>query len=302
MFSKLVIPLDGSRTAENVLPDSRYLAGRLKIPVELFSVIDVVEVAINLSAEKSRLVNALIEERVSNRENYLRGVAATFPGNEIKYRLEKGVPAERITEQAGVDKSILINMATHGHTGLTRWLLGSVAEKVLRSTVNPTLLVRATAEAKTAGEATLKTIIVPLDGSELAENVLPMVADLAQRLGLEVLLFRAYHIPYAAIAGDGAVYAINYEELIASIRAEANEYLRMKAAEVKKLGIEKISYLAKEGFAADEIIALGAKTPYSLIAMCSHGRSGAKRWVLGSVTETVVRHSSDPALVIRGKS
>jgi nucleotide-binding universal stress UspA family protein len=76
--------------------------------------------------------------------------------------------------------------------------------------------------------------------------------------------------------------------------------LGIKAAEVKKLGIEKVSYLAKEGFAADEIIALGAKTPDSLIAMCSHGRSGAKRWVLGSVTETVVRHSSDPALVIRG--
>jgi nucleotide-binding universal stress UspA family protein len=53
------------------------------------------------------------------------------------------------------------------------------------------------------------------------------------------------------------------------------------------------------GFAADEIIAMGRKTPVSLIAMCTHGRSGVRRWMLGSVTETVVRHSGDPVLVIR---
>jgi nucleotide-binding universal stress UspA family protein len=68
---------------------------------------------------------------------------------------------------------------------------------------------------------------------------------------------------------------------------------------VKKLGIGKVSCVAKEGFAADEIISLARKSPDNLIAMCTHGRSGVKRWVLGSVTETVVRHSADPVLVIR---
>ena len=57
--------------------------------------------------------------------------------------------------------------------------------------------------------------------------------------------------------------------------------------------------MSAEGFAGDEIIALGRKTPDGLIAMCSHGRSGVKRWVLGSVTETVVRHTVDPMLVLR---
>ena len=55
----------------------------------------------------------------------------------------------------------------------------------------------------------------------------------------------------------------------------------------------------KEGFGADEIISLGRKTPDNFIAMCSHGRSGVKRWVLGSVTETVVRHTEDPVLIVR---
>jgi nucleotide-binding universal stress UspA family protein len=68
---------------------------------------------------------------------------------------------------------------------------------------------------------------------------------------------------------------------------------------VKKLGIANVSYVAQEGFAADQIISLARKSPDNLIAMCTHGRSGVKRWMLGSITETVVRHSSDPVLVIR---
>ncbi|HUK39825.1 MAG TPA: universal stress protein, partial [Candidatus Acidoferrales bacterium] len=66
-----------------------------------------------------------------------------------------------------------------------------------------------------------------------------------------------------------------------------------------QLGVKKISTKAKEGLSADQIIRLGRETPDSLIAMCSHGRSGVKRWVLGSVTETVVRHSEDPVLILR---
>ena len=94
---------------------------------------------------------------------------------------------------------------------------------------------------------------------------------------------------------------VNYDELIASVRDESNEYLEKKVAELKKLGVAKVSAATKEGFAGDEIIALGRKTPDNLIAMCSHGRSGVRRFVLGSVTETVVRHSGDPVLVVRAK-
>jgi nucleotide-binding universal stress UspA family protein len=194
---------------------------------------------------------------------------------------------------------MLITMATHGRSGLNRFLLGSIAEKVLRGTANALLLVRATEEAKSAGEAALKSIIVPLDGSELAESVLPMAAGLAEKLDLEIELFRAYHIPYNALAGDEGFGAGNYEALIAGMREGASEYLDKKVTEVKKLGVAKVSCVTKEGSAGDEIIALERKTPGGLIAMCSHGRSGVKRWVLGSVAEIVVRHSVGPVLITR---
>jgi nucleotide-binding universal stress UspA family protein len=301
MYSKILIPLDGSKTAEKVLPYARYLAGKFKIPVELLAVIDIAELATHITAEKARFLDGMIEEGMRSSETYLRGVAATFGGAAVKCTVEKGRAEEAIVEKGESDTAMLIAMATHGRSGLNRFLLGSVAEKVLRGAANPLLLVRATEEAKSDGEAGFKTVIVPLDGSELAESVLPMAATAAKRLGLEVVLFRAYHIPYNAYAGDDGYYAVNYDELIAAVRDEALEYLDKKVAEVKKLGVEKVSLIAKEGFAGDEIIALGRKTPGGLIAMCSHGRSGVKRWVLGSVTENVVRHTMDPVLVARAR-
>jgi nucleotide-binding universal stress UspA family protein len=178
-------------------------------------------------------------------------------------------------------------------------MLGSVTEKVLRGCENPLLLVRASETIDEGAKVALKSVIVPLDGSELAESVFPSVIALAKAMDLEVILFRAYHIPYNAYAGDDGYSAINYEELIASVKDEATEYLQNKATELKGQGLAKVSYVAKEGLSADEIIAIGRATPDNLVAMCSHGRSGVRRWVLGSVTETVVRHSGEPVLVVR---
>ena len=230
---------------------------------------------------------------------YLRGVATTIAGTDVRCSVEKGRAEETIIEKAATDKTMLITMATHGRSGLNRFLLGSIAEKVLRGTVNPLLLIRAAGDEKSEGEAMLKSIIVPLDGSELAEAVLPIVADMAKKLDLEIELFRTYHVPYNVYSGDEGFYAVNYEELLAGVRDEAVEYLEKKAADLKRLGVAKVQCVTKDGLAADEIISLGRKTPDNLIAMSSHGRSGVRRWMLGSVTEMVVRHSSDPVLVIR---
>jgi nucleotide-binding universal stress UspA family protein len=299
MFTRILIPLDGSKTAEKVLPYARFLAGSLNRPVELLAVVDIVEMATHMSADRARYLDTMIEHSVRNSEQYLRGVAGTFPGANTKCTVEKGKAEQVIIETAAADKGTLITMATHGRSGINRWLLGSIAEKVLRAATNPLLLVRATDEAKADRVATLKSIVVPLDGSELAESVFPTVVELAKTLKLEVVLFRAYSIPYSAYAGGEGYYAINYEQLLTAMREEAVDYLEKKTEAVKKLGIANVSYVAKEGFAADEIISLSRKSPDNLIAMCTHGRSGVKRWMLGSVTETVVRHSADPVLVLR---
>ena len=298
MYEAILVPLDGSKTAEKVLPYARYLAGKFKVPVELLAVVDVVEIASHMTSEKVHFLDTIIEDAVQHSTTYLRGVATPIAGTNVRCSVEKGRAEDTIIEKAATDKTMLITMATHGRSGLNRFLLGSIAEKVLRGTVNPLLLIRA-GDEKSQGEAMLKSIIVPLDGSELAEAVLPIVADMAKKLDLEIELFRTYHVPYNVYSGDEGLYAVNYEELLAGLRDEAAEYLEKKAADLKRLGVAKVQCITKEGLAADEIISLGRKTPDNLIAMSSHGRSGVRRWVLGSVTELVVRHSGDPVLVIR---
>jgi nucleotide-binding universal stress UspA family protein len=301
MFTKMLIPLDGSPVAEKVLPYARAIAGPLKIPVELLAAVDIGEMGAQLTPGKAKFLDTMVGDAERSSRNYLNSVAAKAAGVQITSRVVKGRAADVIIEQAAADKNTLIAMATHGRSGLNRWMLGSVTEKVLRGCENPLLIVRASDAIDADSKAALKTVIVPLDGSDVAERILPLVTSLARAMDLDVVLVRAYNIPYSVYSGSDGYSAIDFEELTASLKEEAAQYLEKKSEELKKQGL-KVSYVAKEGLSADEIIALGRATPENLIAMSSHGRSGVRRWVLGSVTETVVRHSEDPVLVVRAGS
>jgi nucleotide-binding universal stress UspA family protein len=297
MYSKMLIPLDGSKTAEKVLPYARYLAGRLKLRVELMAIIEMTELAAHAPLGRAPVYEKVVESETVRSEAYLRGVAATFDGMEVQCTVEKGRPGEVIARRSEAGTGLLIAMTTHGRSGVGRVLMGSVAEKVLRTAGN-TLIVRGDEKTPSALEAKFAAIIVPLDGSELAATVLPQVAELARTLGSEVILFRAYHIPYSAYADEESLALANYDEITVEMRDEATKYLEVRAAELKRLGVEKVLCVAREGRPADEIIALGRNTSNSLIVMGSHGRSGVERWVLGSVAETVVRHAAGPVLVV----
>lgn len=298
MYSKMLIPLDGSKTAEAVLPYARTLARKVNLPVELVGVVDIAALATQVSRGNARYFDTLISESASSSEAYLQRIAATFPSSNVKCSTERGRPEEVILEKAG-DNATLITMATHGRSGVNRFLLGSIAEKVLRAATSPLLLVRATEGVNSDGEATLNSVVVPLDGSELAETVLLSVRALAREVGLEIILLRAYKVPANIYAAPEDYYPVQYDEYKTELRDDALDYLEKKTEELKKFGIPKVSSVIAEGLAADEIMALGRKLPDNLIAMCTHGRTGVGRWVLGSVTEAVVRHSGDPVLVVR---
>ncbi|MBF8253521.1 MAG: Universal stress protein [Deltaproteobacteria bacterium] len=298
MYTKMLIPLDGSRTAEKVLPFARALAEKLKIPIELLGVVDVSVMVTHIAADKARYLDTLIAQGERSSRVYLKEIAERLPGLSVTCEVDRGRPAEVIIERAAADKGTLITMATHGRSGINRWLLGSVAEKVLRGTTNPLFLVRGNEEYSTDGSPAMKSIIVPLDGSELAESVLPTVVAVAKMLDLEVVLCRVYELPASAyyVAED---YLPNYDALKTQVKDEARSYLEQKIEALTAMGLAKVSSVVLEGSGAEEIIHYAQAHPDSLVAMCTHGRSGVKRWVLGSVTEKVVRHSGDPVLVVR---
>jgi nucleotide-binding universal stress UspA family protein len=301
MYTRMLIPLDGSKTAENVLPYGRILARTLQIPVELMEVLDIAGMASHVAAEKTRHLDTVVTEGERSSEQYLKKIASSFSDINVRCTVERGRPEDVIIEKAAADKTTLIAMATHGRSGMSRWLLGSIAEKVLRATSNPLLLVRANEEALTEGEAALRSIIVPLDGSELAESVLPTAVKFAQLLNVGMVLFRAYELPASAYYGREN-YLPNYEELKNRVKEQAQDYLDKRIEAIKAEGVQTVSSVLMEGSGPNEIIDYARKSPNALITMCTHGRSGVKRWVLGSVTEKVVRHSGDPVLVMRGSA
>jgi nucleotide-binding universal stress UspA family protein len=274
MYTRMLVPLDGSKTAEHVLPYARSFAAKLKLPVELLAVIDIAEMATHVGRTRHGYIDTMIEETARASEAYLQDIAKTFPG-EISYTIERGRADDAIIAKAASQAGTLIAMATHGHSGLNRFLMGSVAEKVLRGTSNPLLLIRASEDSKTAGEAVFTSIVVPLDGSEVAEAALPVAVELAQCLDIGVILFRAYNVPYGAYAGADGYYGINFAELIEGVKAEATEYLQQKTDELKARGVANVSYESGEGLSADEIINFAKAKPSSLIVMSSRSLGGA---------------------------
>ncbi|HZD41482.1 MAG TPA: universal stress protein [Terriglobales bacterium] len=296
MYTRMLIPLDGSKVAEQVLPYARFLAKALGIPVELLGAVDPDVLVPFSNPAQGRHLDTLVAEATSRTATYLDTTARTIQGPQVKCSVEKGKPEDAIIDKAALDKNTLIVMATHGRSGIQRWLLGSVTDKVLHGSTHHLFLVRASDQGKTDGEAALKSVIVPLDGSALAEHSLPHVVDLAKKMKLEVVLVRAYALPPAVSAEDYGYYSA---DLLDHLESEARDYLQQKESELKQRGIEHVSSVVNTGYGAEEIITLARNTPDDLVAMCTHGRSGMKRWVLGSVTDRVVRHSGDPVLIIR---
>jgi len=147
-----------------------------------------------------------------------------------------------------------------------------------------------------------KMILVPLDGSELAEMVLPHVEMLVKACEgeAEVVLVQVCEPPRPMVAGYGEAVgqaAILAEQAAEACRLEAQQYLAAMEDKYKKKGIKVRSELLV-GSPGEEILDYAAKYPVDLIAMASHGRSGISRWAYGSVTSKVLRGISTPILVV----
>jgi nucleotide-binding universal stress UspA family protein len=300
MYTRILIPLDGSEAAEAVLPYAGALAAGFKSAIELLSVVDIGAMAAHLAADRARYLDTLIATAEKNSADYLAKLAKTFSHSITECRVVRGKPEGAILETASRDRDTLIAMATHGRSGAARWLLGSVAEKVLRGTTNPLFLVRAGIDPKLPLQPIINSIVVPLDGSPLAEQMLPIVSSWAQALDVEVTLVRAFEFPAAAYYGSED-FLPDYDAMREEARKEAADYLRQKADSLISEGVRTVSILTMEGPAADQIISFARTAPRAVIAMSTHGRSGVRRWILGSVTEKVVRHGNDPVLVVRGE-
>jgi nucleotide-binding universal stress UspA family protein len=207
-----------------------------------------------------------------------------------------GDPGDAILSEADAKDADLIAMSTHGRSGLTRWVLGSVADKVVHRTMKPLLIVRAR-DAREHPPATVNRVLVPLDGSPLSLSVLPYVEDLAATLGASLVLFNG--VPPLDVYPGAETTAARVGNVIDDLLEQGRAFLAQVEAEIEARGKTQARSVVTIGFAVDEITRVAEEVNAGLIAMATHGRSGVDRWVMGSVADGVVRRSSLPCLLVR---
>jgi nucleotide-binding universal stress UspA family protein len=282
MYQQILVPLDGSRLAEQVLPFARRLA-----------------VAFDAGIELLRANDPAARPPFWPPENdYLKDIAEKyFPGSRVDTIEVEGEPAPTIVDRARANPRCMIAMATHGTSGIRRWLIGSIAAKVAQRATNPLFLIRPVNVAA-IGAAEFETLFVPLDGSALAETIFPHAMAVARAMKLKVNLLRVYTV-LVQVADEG--FPQGSAAIRQSLKEEAGAYLERKVEELRAAGLSNVFGTTLEGDPASEIIDIARKTPNNLIAMATHGRSGIGRWLLGSVAERVLHHHNGPVLLVRAR-
>ncbi len=303
MYTRILVPLDGSKLAEQALPYVNLLASAFKIQVNLLNVFD------SVPPQFADPGHGLYETQITasyrdNAVDYLEkaGAGLKDSGVTISCDAHEGNPADQIINQAEKTSATLIAMVTHGRSGLGRWVLGSVTDKVLHGATNPLLITHAHEEGTDSSDVNLKNLIVPLDGSPLADQVLPHVEALAPALGLNVILVRVTASSdeyYRYVDMSAGVNPERFEAYAKEAQAEAAHHLQQVKERLIRNGVSSVEERLLNGNAARAILDLVQETADSLVALTTHGRSGVERWVLGSVTDRLVRHSGQPVLVIR---
>lgn len=308
MYKRMLIPLDGSEIAKSVFPYAKELVARLGLEVTLLYVRDPLEQE-SLSVHQAyvdHMAEIVVNQAQETREK--ADIGKQDKSLKVEGKVVTGHPAEEILNCAAEKDIDLLLMATHGRSGIRRWSLGSVADKVLRSSALPVWLVRASdTEGVTDEEVHIRKVVIPLDGSELAEYVLPYVKSLVKQWSAEpvnvvlLMVCEPLVIPPVPTVEIPVHWGNIVEEHLEYSKKAAGEYLAKWAKRFKEAGVEVDSEVI-EGLPADEIINYASENHLSLIAMATHGRSGLSRWAYGSIADKVLSGAPSPVLLVRPPS
>ena len=301
----VLVPLDSSRLAELAIPYAKALAGacgtitfihvvpdpeplRSLYGQTLFTRDDV------MSMERET-ASALMRETTDRWVNVLQ--------QEPCIHIAAGDPAAVILQAVEALGATMIAMASHGRGMTGRLAFGSVADRIARSSDVPVLIVHPKVESPGEPAAVeIQRIVVPLDGSEVSAEAIPVAVALAKSTGVPVRLIQAVN-PSAILLPSPVGTSYYPRELFREIADEltnsAEETLTQAEAEVaaEKVGVTRVTV---EGAPAAAIEA-GAEGG-DLIVMTSHGRGGFRRWLLGSVAEKLIRSGIAPVVLVPAKA
>jgi nucleotide-binding universal stress UspA family protein len=283
MIGTVIVPLDGSDLAERALVYGLSIADKSGAPLLLFR-------SLPYGADEPSMTEA---------RNYLRRVAERLTGR-VQMEVVRGRAADAIVDMTEQVLQPIIVMTTHGRGGVHRWMTGSVADKVVRLSHHPVLLVRVGHEVPES--LTMRRILVPLDGTPYSEQALSYAVEIARLYECELHLVRVVDTPSAygilsrnmetAITGD------ILDEIIAGMRSEVDAYLEAKSRELAEQRIN-VTTRALEGYPGQTLVDYERSGLFELVVMATAGRAGFSRVVFGSVAERMLKLGRTPVMMVR---
>jgi nucleotide-binding universal stress UspA family protein len=294
-ITRILVGLDGSSLAESILPTVRGLARRTGAELVL---LHVVHVPLALPTDARITLDELVAREEHHAASYLRRIAREIETECVAVRTAVAVgetTAEivRFAERESID---LVALATHGRSGMQRWLFGSIADAVLHTVARPLLLLR---PSETPAPVEFRRIVVALDGSPLAEQALAPARELARTLGVPLVLLQVIDLLQPAFIADP--YGGNaYAQVLAILEEGAVRYLAEVAARERRHGLT-VETVKEAGVPETVIAHYGKSHPDSLLVVGTHGRSGWRAAVLGSVARRVLLLADGPILLVRAE-
>lgn len=291
MIARILAPVDGCEQSEIVIPYVEELSNRLSAHVTLLHVFPP-----SLHLQRNVHVQ-YIETLASQLRDRLRHTGVEVIGIALE-----GKPNREIADFASRDDVSLIAASPHSQSSDGHWSIGRTADKVIRETSKPVLLVGAGSQDSSAGSGLMSRILVPLDGSRASRDVLQYVETIlpADRDNDTDAVCLVHVIPadhYAA--GPVIAKRVPYSKAEADeLRGQASRYLEEVAARLRAGG-RKVETRVATGDAATMILRTATEVETNLIAMTTHGYSGFSRLFLGSVAERVLHNANTPLLLVK---
>lgn len=275
-FSNILIPLDGSDFAEQAIPLAQTLSQMAEGKLTVVTVMRTSGAPRGLPLASNRLDGDLTEH-----ENYLDEITQQLNGTGFnsRYLIGHGSVADEIVNIAQNHQANLLVMSTHGRSGIGRLLVGSVAEQVIQSSSIPILLTKPNAD-QNLGAPTFGKLLVTLDGSTAAEQVLPFTQSLATHFKSEIMLLS---VP-DDLLGDGQ-------------KVNLRQYLGDVAEWLKRDGLI-VDTSVTGSSPAHTIVSQAEFQSADLIMLATRGLGGSERLMFGSVADTVIRNTNRPLFLV----
>jgi nucleotide-binding universal stress UspA family protein len=302
MFDTILVPLDGSQLADCVLPHVVAIARPFNAETTLLRMLEKNQAG--TSAQLFDLVNWQINK--TRADLYLEKTKAWLQesGVVVRKKIMEGLVADGITEYAQNQGTKLIVLSSHGRNGLTQWGISSVTQKIILNAQTSLFIVRAHQYGIHSGEFSktllYQRILVPLDGSQRAENVLPIITQLAQFHKSKILLVQVVQTPEMARQMPPAPEDIDLSNrVVTRNREEADRYLEELKSRSYLEGIAVQTHLITSDNVAVALHQLGEQEQIDMVALSAHGYSGNHQWPYGSMVNNFIMYGKVPLLIVQ---